>query len=305
MTGLVQAFFQKTYGRGGTAMKSYTFTTTLVMTTVILCAIFSSTILQADPFQTQLPKVVEFLRAHGVRSITTWDYYYHSGALDASGRKQQVQSFDHNGNLSQEIDFFVDGSVLMTQNFTYDDRHNQLSATLRGTSAQFDKDETDEYGADGRVIAAVIRSPDGRPLSRCSFEYNEIGKIGRQSCVDPEGNSTGAAISHYDSRGNLMEYIELVADGSTSKRTTHVFNSQGNATETIEYDSAGNATERTTFKYDDLDPNTLLEQTIYRPDGTVQWRKSFKYAKGLMAEELDSDAKEPQALTKYTYEFYP
>jgi antitoxin component YwqK of YwqJK toxin-antitoxin module len=273
----------------------------LIIFLVFLSTIFHSTTLRSQ----QIPKVIEFTRLHKIRSITTWTYYYHSGVLESSGHKDEVQIYDSSGNLIEVVAYSPsDAAVMLTLTYTYDGNHNQLTSTSLGALHQLDGSETDSYGSNGQMAEAKFRATDGALKTRCTFNYNDRGKLSKKSCYDATEQFAGGATYSYDPAGNLVEYTTLNADGSVGEKTTHSFNSQGNATETIVHDSLGSITSRTTYRYGDSE--NLIEQTDYHPDGSVRWQETDKYdSRGLRSEVLASSPTGPESLEKLAYEFFP
>ena len=183
--------------------------------------------------------------AGGITEFTYGGNGLPTSRVDPTGGSAEL-TYDSSGRMTAQVVKDVDGTVLGSEEWTYDGNGNVLTHTRfrdDGTGTLEPLITTSEYNGLGFLVRRT--DPVGNVTS---WEYNELGRM--SAMTDPLGNRTEYT---YDAVGALIRTD--YADGSFEEAE---YDAIGNLVATISRDG-----RRTSYGYDELGRPT----TIALPDG--------------------------------------
>jgi hypothetical protein len=200
--------------------------------------------------------------------------------------------------------FFADGTLdeyLVTEwanRYAYIDNQKKYSAS----GAILEKVEF-AYNTDkGWNSSKITRDVEDHLKNRIVYQYNEQGKLWRESLVDNKGKVVSTYEYGYDNKGNQISRAMKNRSGDKLAETTYTYDSNGKMLTSETRDSKDNKISSTKYNYDSQ--GNLINQQVFNgagqvtsvinsvfqegrevknerasPDGTVQMRITNEYGR--------------------------
>ena len=155
----------------------------------------------------------------------------------------------------------------------------------------FDKnlDRKSFYDEKGELIEYWKYERDGSIYQKIKLEKNQQGKLIVSRLYDKKGNLKSYTNTEFDSYGNIVEYKTYNKSNELTSLQNNKYDSNGNVVSMLRTSIASNRTFKTTSKYNSK--NQLIEETDFKPDGSVKDIRTFKY--DYKGNEVESDLTKP------------
>ena len=229
------------------------------------------------PDSTQVQIDRNFIRAIGIKSVTT-DYYDYKFGKPQKTRLDSLKEYSRRGDLTAETLYDSNGLVQSKKTYSHDADGNVIEKTVYTGTGAIDTKTSYKYDS-GKLQNELNYDSTGKLVYKSVVKYNDTGNATEEVIYDTTGSVAGGVI--YEYAGNQRKYLKKYTSDP------------GAPSETIEYfyDASGVKNKETTTKGTSVEERTynsnklLTEQKLLN-DGTLAnfWR--FKYdSNGLLVEK--------------------
>lgn len=145
------------------------------------------------------------------------------------------KEYDANGNITQEVEYSADGTVLSKIVNEYDTNGNIIKIAKYGYSGKLSSEY--EYDASGNLIESNQYDSSGKITEKQIYEYDKNGRMVSSSKYD---NDMDIRIDYkYDKKGNVVKDI-WYRSGKLESWSIYEYDSNGNEIRMTQYDKDGN-----------------------------------------------------------------
>jgi hypothetical protein len=135
-----------------------------------------------------------------------------------------------------------------------------------------------EYDYIGRLVKYESYNDDSGELKSASkFEYNDKGKIVKESSYDKDGKLNNISKFEYNDKGQVAKRSSYDIDGKLKSVIKSEYNDKGKVIKQSSYDSDGEPTIVVTYKYNDNGNMTTMSYFNY--DRESESVSEYKYTK--------------------------
>ncbi|WP_299316035.1 hypothetical protein [uncultured Aquimarina sp.] len=146
-------------------------------------------------------------------------------------------------------------------------------------------DRKNFYNEKGELIEYWKYEIDGSIYQKVNLEKNQQGKLIKSTSYDKEGNLKSSTKTEFDSNGNIVKYKIYNTNNELSSTQDNEYDSNGNILSVLRTSVTSNRAFKTTSKYNLK--NQLIEETDFKPDGSIKDVRTFKYDDN--GNEIESD----------------
>jgi len=245
------------------------------------------------------------------------------------------QSGNNRGREAHEIKnstFFADGTLdeytTTEWNSTYTHVDNEVKYSASG--AMLEQVEFAYNDDKGWKTTKITRDVESRLKNRIVYQYNEQGKLWRESLVDNKGKVVSTYEYGYDSRGNQISRVMKNRTGNKLAETVYTYDASGKMLTSETKDAGDNKISSTKYNYDSQ--GNLINQQVFNgagqvtsvissvfqggletrneiktPDGNVQMRVTNEYGKDgeLTKKTIENFQGDSKQVIQYEYVFRP
>jgi hypothetical protein len=228
--------------------------------------------------------------------------FFADGSLDEYTTSEWNSSYTH---VDNEIKYSASGAMLEQVEFAYND----------------DK---------GWKTTKITRDVESRLKNRIVYQYNEQGKLWRESLVDNKGKIVSTYEYGYDGRGNQISRVMKNRQGAVMVETTYMYDAGGKMMTSETKNAGGDKISATKYTYDGQ--GNLVNQQVTNgagqvtsvissvfqggletknerktPDGTVQMRITNEYGRDseLTKKTIENIEGSSKQVIQYEYVFRP
>jgi len=236
--------------------------------------------------------------------ITSYQVVIKDGQESKGGiSNYQTRSYLKSGKLQSVINYNAEGTVVRTQEYTFD-KDEKLLEFLDRMGDMIIKREAYNYDKSANLIEKITFDGEGSIDSKVSnsynkknqliessnysnffdelkldqrtqFEYDKDGNKIKESSFGPEGENWGSAEWKYDASGNAVERLNLTETGEIKIRQVYIYDKDDVLTTRKSFDKDGNLKNEANL--DHLgQPLTLIR---YDKDGNISRKSGNQYDK--------------------------
>lgn len=219
----------------------------------------------------QLPgeaKWKENLSKNRVQTQVQWNHKYQKGKPVKEGYKNFTKTFDHNGNVIEEI-YYQSGNVDQKLSYKYDNNDNQVEyVNYKGDESKVMFKQNITYDNSGRKIREERYNGTDYQIIKYNYKDNKLSEIIRS---DVFGNIEHKRIFNYDGKICTVN----IYDGKSDKagKIINTYDDNDNIIESVEYDTKGDVQERYLYKFE----NNLMQEKIKYVLGNFRYKEDYKY----------------------------
>ncbi|MCB2195347.1 MAG: hypothetical protein KQH79_05785 [Bacteroidetes bacterium] len=234
--------------------------------TFIITLLFSAELLFG-----QLPgeaKWKENLAKNRVQTQVQWNHKYQKGKPVKEGYKNFTKTFDHNGNVIEEI-YYQSGNVDQKLSYKYDNNDNQVEyVNYQGDESKVMFKQNITYDNSGRKIREERYNGTDYQIIKYNYKNNKLSEIIRS---DVFGNIEHKRIFNYN--GNICTVNIFDGKSNVAGKIINTYDDNNNIIESIEYDAKGNVKEKYLYKFE----NNLMQEKVKYVLGNFRYKEEYKY----------------------------
>jgi hypothetical protein len=200
--------------------------------------------------------------------------------------------------------FFADGSLDEYTATQWDNAYTRVDNEVRysASGAMLEQVEFAYNDDKGWKTTKITRDVESRLKNRIVYQYNDQGKLFRESLVDNKGKVISTYEFAYDNKGNQISRIMKNRTGNKLAETVYTYDASGKMLTSETKDAADKKISATKYTYD-REGNLINQQVtnaegrvtsvtnsvfqagrevkneITAPDGSVQMRVTYEYGK--------------------------
>ena len=226
--------------------------------------------------------------------------------------------------------FFADGSLDEYTTSEWNKDYTRIDNEVRYSASGAMLEQVEfAYNEDkGYKTTKITRDVESRLKNRIVYQYNEQGRLSRESLVDNKGKVVSTYEYAYDGKGNQISRIMKNRTGNKLAETVYTYDSNGKMTTSETKDAGDKKISATKYTYD-RDGNLINQQVtnaegkitsvissvfqagretrneIASPDGSVQMRVSNEYGKDgeLTKKTIENFQGDSKQFIQYEYVF--
>lgn len=246
----------------------------------------------------------EVFAKNKVKRQIQWSYDYVNGKPGTKSYKSASNTYDANGNLTEEINYKSDGTITSVVTYTYDAKGNKTSfSRFKGNKEKLTYNQQITYDALGNKITES--GFDGVSKFNNTFTYDSKNKLieikyttdkvlSEKRSIQYEGNTTVMLINNaynstlsrelttFDAKKNVIEEVKYIQDNVTQK-ANYTYDKDGNKVEETKQ-NYGNFAYRRKHSYDEK--GNIVKITEEKPAGHIYIAYEYKYdSRGNVTEE--------------------
>ncbi len=272
----------------------------------------------ADQSQKELDKAAK-LKVKTRNKYAT--FYKRDGKLWDKKTLVEKVTFGTNGLCKEHIMYSSLGAINSKFTYTYDAMGNMISSTTFDSQKKTKATRESVFDKNGNEIERKIDDGKNPGFTKMLFTYDTDGNLIETKIISKDNQVTAIQTISYvnglknkviskDANSKVAEEINASYDASGRLVIEEKKNGSGSVVTKYKYDNNGNMIEMANNQWKRyMSYNTngdLLEDKLYLPDGSRQFRVCFNYnSNRLQNEEIRYDTQDkPAFYTKYVYEFY-
>ena len=161
--------------------------------------------------------------------------------------------YDKNGNVTEQNDYNLDGSLRSKETYKYDENGNETEKNYYNSDGSLKRKYTSKYDEKGYKIERYqYPYSDGRIAGHTTiYKYDKNGNEIECDNCGFDGTAVDYKKTHkYDEKGNKIESKGILDDGSLHFKRSFEYDENGNETERNSYNSDGSLDYKYTSKYE-------------------------------------------------------
>ncbi len=229
-----------------------------------------------DSTQAQIDR--NFIRAMGIKSVTT-DYYDYKFGKPQKTRLDSTKEYSRRGELIKETIFDSKALPLSWKTYSYDTDGNVTEKTAYTSTGAIDTRATYKY-LSGKLQNELDYDSNGKLVYKSVVKYNDAGNETEEVFYDASGNAAASVIFEYT--GAARKYLKKYASGESVPSEIIEYFYDGSGGKIKEITTKGTGVEERTYN-----SNKLLTGQKQLDNGTLSSRWSFIYdLRGLLVEKI-------------------
>jgi len=228
--------------------------------------------------------------------------------------------------------YFADGSLDEYMETQWNSGYTRIDNEVRysASGALLEQFEYAYNEDKGYKTTKITRDVEARLKQRVVYQYNDQGRLWRESIVDNKGKVVNTSEYGYDSRGNQISKIMKSRTGAKLAETTYTYDASGKMLTSETKDAGDNKISSTKYTYDSQGNKTgeqvfnnagqvtsvssfvwqgglETRNEIKTPDGNIQMRITKEYGKEgeLTKKTIENFLGESKQVIQYEYVFRP
>ena len=167
------------------------------------------------------------------------------------------------------------GNINGWEEYTYDEKGNQVRATHYGGDGNINGWGESVYDEKGNQVKIVSYSGDGSIEFEDQYTYDERGHVVKFIGYNESRELSAWEEFVYDGIGNLVKDIEYYSGGIVGSWTEYVYDEKGNQVGAINYNGDGSVNLQDEFVYDGM--GNMVKRAVYYSDGSIFWEDEYAY----------------------------